>query len=222
MSFLLVANFKSHLSSLDVIEWAKAVLPVAKKSPQVELAVAPSFPHLSLLAAYAPLKTCSQDVSPFPPGSYTGAVTAVQLKELGVTYCLVGHSERRRYFHESSVEVANKIRELISVGITPVLCLGEDDIVPQFAALDDDLRPQLVITFEPPEDIGGTVAAPNIEIKHAVDRIRSLAPAARILYGGSVHAENIKEIAKSGVTGVLVGTASLNPKDFIAIINQLG
>lgn len=222
MSFLLVANFKSHLTESDLKAWVKTVEPVAQKSRQVKVVVAPSYPHLSIIHHPSSMHLASQDVSPFPPGSYTGAVSAVQLKEFGVTHCIVGHSERRRYFHETHAEIANKVRELVSVNIIPILCLSTDDIVPQLAALEDNLRSPTIFTYEPPEDIGGTVAAPHEEIESAVGRIHSLAPSSTIIYGGSVNAGNVAAVVATGVGGALVGTASLDPADFVAIIKQLG
>lgn len=218
--FYILANFKSHKTAAEVGDWLKVVAPVAEQvKSNIQVLVAPSLVHLLLAVGCKPFAVTSQDVSPFPPGSYTGAVNATQLKDLGVKYSLIGHSERRRYFHETSSDVANKAKELVSAGITPVICLAKEDVVPQFAALDDELQNQCIFCFEPPADIGGTVAAPSELIEETVAMIRSYT-SAPVLYGGSVNDGNIKSLLALQIDGVLVATACLIPDQFNSILTQ--
>lgn len=219
MSFLVLATFKSNKTSTEVKSWLVQVAPIAAAT-NAQVALAPSFPYLSIDHWPLSILRAAQDVSPFPPGSYTGAVNAVQLKDLGVKYCLVGHSERRKYFHESSADVANKINELIEVGITPVLCLAKADIEPQLATLTDEAKASLVLVYEPPADIGGTETAPLEDIATTVSLLRSLVPGRPVLYGGSVNAGNLESLISLGVDGVLVSTASLNPQSFVDLLNR--
>lgn len=215
MSFLIVANFKSNKTITEVKSWIKAVKPTPS------MVVAPSFPHLSTIHDLTPtISLAAQDVSPFPPGSYTGAVSARELKDLGVSYCLVGHSERRRYFHETAADVANKVTELLAVDITPIVCLSQADIDPQFGALDSTQIKHCIFCFEPPADIGGTETAPVADIARVVAQIKETFSTGQVMYGGSVTAENIASLLPLGLNGVLVATASLDPTSFISIIQK--
>lgn len=217
MSFLVIANFKSNKTSQEVTSWVSQVSRYIRSTSSLEIAVAPSFPHLPLLKGFT---LAAQDVSPFPKGSYTGAVNAAQLKEIGVKYVIIGHSERRRYFHETHQEIANKAQELYSVGLTPVLCLDKIDISCQFAALAVD-KSDLIYAYEPVSDIGGTSTAPIKEISSVIADIRHIAGnSARVLYGGSVNANNISSL-QGLADGVLVATASLDPDNFISLINVI-
>lgn len=186
--------------------------------PSPNFAVAPSFPYLSLFSKYT---LVGQDVSPFPPGSYTGAVSARQLADLGAKYCLVGHSERRRYFHETHADVAAKVKELVESEITPIVCLSEPDLAPQKAVLDDELTPSCLFCYEPPGDIGGTTTAPLDNIKMVTDQIKALYETTRVMYGGSVNDGNIESILSLDLVGTIAATASLNPDNFIRLINKI-
>lgn len=218
MSFLLIANFKSHKTRAEIESWLQTVTPVAKDSPAT-IIFAPSLPYLHL--PNSGLKLAAQDVSPFPPGAYTGAVNAQQLQDLGVTYCLIGHSERRRYFHETAVDVASKAKELIEAAIIPVLCLAKDDIAPQRAALDEEISKQCLFCYEPPADIGGTETASLDDIRTTTEEIKKTFSTSNVMYGGSVNADNIQPLLDLNLAGVLVASASLSADSFTQIISKL-
>lgn len=212
MNFLVVANFKSNLTEGQVKAW------IAQVKPAPGMVVAPSFPHLHLFTDH---HLCAQDVSPFPRGAYTGAVNAKQLKELGVSYCIVGHSERRRYFHETAMDIANKVKELVESGITPILCLEEKDLVPQFASLDQEYLNDCIYCFEPGDGLGGTTTA-SIEIINSVkNHLGQYVKNARFMYGGSVTLENLDPLLTLNLAGLLIATASLEPGNYLKIMEKV-
>lgn len=216
MTFLVIANFKSNKTQNEVKEWINSVHP----SPH--MVIAPSFPHLAQIHDIKPnFALCAQDVSPFPPGSYTGAVSAVQLKDLSVSYAIVGHSERRRYFHETASDVAAKVKELLAHDITPIVCMEQKDIASTFSALDDEYYEKCIFCFEPSEDIGGTTIASLDSILEFKAMIEKYVTNPSFMYGGSVNADNISDLLKIGLSGVLVATASLKSSSFNDILSLL-
>jgi len=209
MSFLVVANFKSNFTHSQVESW------LAQVKPQEGMVIAPAYPHLSLFNGFV---LATQDVSPFPKGSYTGAVNAEQLKEIGVSYGIVGHSERRRYFHETAIDVANKVKELLAVGITPLVCMDESDVTAQFATLDSTYIDQCIYCYEPAGGLGGSVTAPLEQISAVQKQIGQFVTEARFIYGGSVDPNNLVSLLSLNLSGVLTATASLNPDKYLSMV----
>ena len=177
-------------------------------------------------------------------GAYTGEVSADMLLSVGVKYCIIGHSERRKYFHETDESINKKVKKLLEKNITPIICVGEtleerksgelyNVISKQInGALKDvsqaDVMKNIVIAYEPIWAIGTGVTATSSQAeemcKFIRDEIQKLynektSESLRIQYGGSVKPNNISEIlSMENIDGVLVGGASLT-SDFVAIVN---
>ncbi len=204
----------------------------------VDLVVCPSFVHIAL--AQAKLKhnreICfgAQDVSMHREGAYTGEVSAQTLKELDCRYVIIGHSERRTYHHETNAMVVEKVKQVLEQGLIPIICIGETlaerkdnqtEIVlqSQLEAVLKCLSPktEFWIAYEPVWAIGTgiTPSLQEIAAAHAFLHKKLYNHAAAVLlYGGSVKPSNALEILKlPHVDGVLVGGASLNAGDLMAI-----
>jgi triosephosphate isomerase (TIM) len=200
-------------------------------------------PYLASVAALvqgSPMAVGAQDVSQHDAGAYTGEVSAAMLKDLGVRYAIVGHSERRQYHGETDAVVAAKAQKSLACGVTPIVCVGEtlqereagqtEEVVKrQLAAVihtNGHCISEIVVAYEPVWAIGtGKTASPEqAQEVHAVLRAQLLAAtshAARIpiLYGGSMNAANAAQLlAQPDIDGGLVGGASLKAADFLSII----
>lgn len=212
-------------------------------TPACDVAVAVPSPYLAQvqgLLSGANIALGAQDVSAFASGAYTGEVSAAMLKDFGVRYALVGHSERRQYHGETDAVVAEKARQALASGITPIVCVGEtlqereagqtDSVVKrQLAAVihvNGHCISEIVVAYEPVWAIGtGRTASPEqAQQVHAVLRAQLTAATphadrVRVLYGGSMNAANAAELlAQPDIDGGLVGGASLKAEDFLKII----
>lgn len=213
-------------------------------SPAVEVLVCPVSVHLADVLAVvgdSPVHLGAQNCSDAVSGAYTGEVSADMLAEFGCEYVIVGHSERRALFHESSEFVAAKCLAVQKAGLTPILCVGETleqreagqveaVIAEQLDALltaggIESFR-QLVVAYEPVWAIGtGKTATPEqAQAVHALIRERisshdaSTGAALRILYGGSVKADNAASLfSQADIDGGLIGGAALDASSFLAI-----
>lgn len=217
---------------------------------QSEAAILPAFPILPVakeVLSETQIAYGAQDVSAHKEGTYTGEVSARMLSDLGCRYAIVGHSERRRYHHETDTLVAEKAKRLLEEGITPILCVGEPlevrergEAVPytlaQLRGSLEGLNPPgpeaLVIAYEPVWAIGtGRNATPeDAEAMHRAIRKalaerygEAFASRVRILYGGSVNPKNFADLlSMPNVDGGLVGGASLELESFLALLRIAG
>jgi triosephosphate isomerase len=224
MSKLIIANWKSHKNTARVQEWWQEFQSstLGVNWSETEVIIAPPFSLLPKLAeviqaSNEPVALAVQDLSPFPPGSYTGAVSAENVTEFGVAYAIVGHSERRRYFHETHADVANKVERALEAKITPILCVDRDYAEAQAAALNPEFVSQCIVAYEPLEAIGSGNNQPASEVEPIVAQLKTLFAGSPIIYGGSVSAGNVAEYT-AVCDGVLVGTKALKAQDFTALI----
>ena len=208
-----------------------------------DTAVAVPAPYLAQVQALvqgSALALAAQDVSQHAAGAYTGEVSAAMLREFGVRYALVGHSERRQFHGETDADVAVKAQRALASGITPIVCVGEtlaereagqtEAVVKrQLAAvihLNGHCISEVVVAYEPVWAIGtGKTASPEqAQQVHAVLRAQLAAASdkaqhIRLLYGGSMNAGNAAQLlAQPDIDGGLVGGASLKAADFQAIL----
>jgi triosephosphate isomerase len=242
---LVVGNWKmngSHAANAELLAGLKAAGPWV-----AEVAVCAPFPYLAEVALTlqgGSIAWGAQDCSAHESGAYTGEVSAAMLAELGCRYVIVGHSERRAYHAESDQLVADKAKAALAHQLTPIVCVGEtlaereadkthEVVKRQMSAVIHTIGhcvPQLVVAYEPVWAIGtGRTATPEqAQEVHALLRaqLQAATPHAadmRILYGGSVKADNAAQLfAEPDLDGGLIGGASLKAADFIAICRAAG
>ena len=226
MSKLVIANFKMNGSKEFIENWAKD-FHEEKESNKTIIVALPSL-YLSNFKD-SNFNLAGQNVSNQSSGAFTSQLSAQMLKDCGAEYCLIGHSEARQYLMETNENIKQKFDQLAAESIQPILCIGEpleikeaskttDYLLEQLKLLSSD-QENIIIAYEPIWAIG-TGLTPEIEdIQLAVDCIRSkFNNSIKVLYGGSVKSSNAANIsAKTDIDGLLVGGASLNPKEFAKI-----
>jgi triosephosphate isomerase (TIM) len=237
----------NHLEAIAMVQRLAFTL-TDEDFDAVEVAVLPPFTDLRSVQTLVDgdkyrIAYGAQDVSPHAPGAHTGDIAAAMLAKLGCTYVIVGHSERRVDHGEDDALVNAKVKAASGAGVVPILCVGEQLDVRQSgghvehtlnqlsAALDGvdaERAKSLVVAYEPVWAIGtGEVATPD-DAQEVCAAIRTrlaelysgdLADGVRILYGGSVKADNAGSIMASGdVDGALVGGASIDADEFVRIV----
>ncbi|PVY56194.1 MULTISPECIES: triose-phosphate isomerase [unclassified Simplicispira] len=240
---LIAGNWKMNGSLAANEALVQALVAGLGAQPGCDVAVAVPAPYLAqvqALAAGSPLALAAQDVSQHEAGAYTGENSAAMLREFGVRYVLVGHSERRQYHGETDVQVAVKAQRALAAGITPIVCVGETLAEREAGDTEMVVRRQLaavihfnghcisevVVAYEPVWAIGtGKTASPaQAQQVHAVLRaqLAAASPRAgsiRLLYGGSMNAANAAQLlGQPDIDGGLVGGASLKAAEFQQII----
>ena len=245
---LIAANWKMHKTVSEAVAFAEELKEKLRSSPPREtvetLIAAPSTALQALSGALrdSPIALAAQNVHSEPRGAFTGELSAAMLADVGCRYVIVGHSERRSLFGETSAVVSAKAGAALSQGLLPIVCVGEtlaegeagrtfdvigEQLEESLAAVPSGRGPEIVIAYEPVWAIGtGRTATPELaQEAHAfiraqlAKRFGEASAQIRIQYGGSVKPDSVAGImAQPDIDGALVGGASLDPASFFAII----
>ncbi|MCL2757133.1 MAG: triose-phosphate isomerase [Coriobacteriia bacterium] len=246
---MIAGNWKMNKTAAEATELTqKLSFEYMKEYKSVDVLVCPPFTSLRSVRIVlgfdkSPIKLGAQDVFWEDEGAFTGAISPKMLKELGCTYCIVGHSERREFFHETDEMVNAKARALIRNNIIPIICCGESlatreagetasyvtsQVRAALVGVTADDAQRAVIAYEPIWAIGtGRTATPEMA-EETCSAIRDtlielygdeIAQEMRILYGGSMKPSNVKHfVPMPNIDGGLIGGAALVATDFIDLV----
>ena len=244
---IIAGNWKMNMNPEQTAEFVKAVkdkLPKATEVESVIAAPAVDLPAFLENAKGSELKVAAENCYFEDEGAFTGETSPKVLKEMGVDYVIIGHSERRDYFHETDEDINKKAHAIFNNGMTPIVCCGEsletreagkaeEWVEAQVKAALKDLTAEqvsnLVIAYEPIWAIGTGKTATSDQAEEICAVVRKtvadlydqgVADKVRIQYGGSVKPANVKELmAKPNIDGGLVGGASLVPESYLELVN---
>ncbi len=243
---IIAGNWKMFKTRDEALQFVYSVNMKVPAKEYVESVVCAQAPVLRDLVKRQGdnLRVGAQNMHYLDNGAYTGEVSAPLLEDLGVSYVIIGHSERRAYYNETDADINKKVHQAFRYGITPILCVGESletreagetdafvkaQVVADLRGLGSEQVKELVIAYEPIWAIGtgktATSEMANDTIKAIRNVVRDLydtetAEALRIQYGGSVKPNNIDELlSMSDIDGALVGGASLDPDSFLVLVN---
>ena len=247
---IVAGNWKCNTTVQEGIDLAKKVneLVVSKGAKDVTVVLGVPFTHLTAIAELVDktrVDVSSQNCADQPKGAYTGEVSAAMVKSTGASYVILGHSERREYYHETSETLNKKVALVLEQDLTPIYCCGEPLSIREAGTENQYVKKQLdetifllpedkflriAIAYEPIWAIGTGKTASSQQAQDMLAYIRSLisdkyskevAEKTSILYGGSCNAANAKELfAQPDIDGGLIGGASLKAEEFLTIINS--
>jgi len=243
---IISGNWKMHKTlseAVSFVEEVKGLIPPAQKVDSVVCAPALFLERLVQSAKGTELKIGAQNMHFEASGAFTGEISPVALQDIGVTYVIIGHSERREMFAETDETVNKKVISAFKHGLTPIVCCGETleeresgktnevvgaQVAKALEGLKEDDVKQVVIAYEPIWAIGTGKSSTAEDANEVCGHIRAViaqkfsqevADAVRIQYGGSVKPDNIKQfLAQEHIDGALVGGASLEPKSFLQLV----
>jgi triosephosphate isomerase len=243
---VIAGNWKMNKNIVESVSLAKELKDFVRGIKGVDIVVCPPFASLWVVKEIihgANIHLGAQNMYWETKGAFTGETSPLMLKDVGCEYVILGHSERRQYFMETSTEIAKKTEAALSVNLIPIVCVGENlkeresdetkavieqEIKALFSKIDSTLAGRIIVAYEPIWAIGtGRSSSPqdaNIIIKFIRDLFSSeygskIAERIRILYGGSVNPKNISEFMnESDIDGALVGGASLHALSFSQIV----
>lgn len=245
---IIAGNWKMNKTVDEAMQLAEAIRDGLRAGDQIDVVVCPPFPDLigvALVLKDSPIALGGQNLHWEDKGAFTGEVSGAMLRSVGCEYVIIGHSERRQYFHETDEIVNRKIKAALKVGLHPILCIGETLAERQadetekvletqlrgcLAGLSAEQMEQIIIAYEPVWAIGTGVVATVEQAQSAHKFIRNLlsqlfdgnlAERVRIQYGGSMKPDNAKQLLmQPDIDGGLIGGASLEAKSFLDIIHS--
>lgn len=244
---LIAGNWKMNKTATEAVELAKPIIEAIGNQNDIDVLMCPPFTSISAvseLIGNSTVRVGAQNMSDKVSGAYTGEISAAMLRDLQVSYVILGHSERRSYYGETDAFINRKVLACLENNLKPVLCVGETleereagkveeviktQLVGGLANVPADKAESVVIAYEPVWAIGtGKTATPEqAQEVHAFIRkeliglLGQVGNAIRILYGGSMKPANADELlAKPDIDGGLIGGAALVAKDFLALIES--
>lgn len=243
---IIAGNWKMNLSIAEGVQFVNDIKE-AVKDTDVEVVLCAPFTFLKDMktaTVNTNIKIAAQNMHYEKNGAFTGEISADMLKEIGVDYVVIGHSERRQYFNETDESVNKKVAAALAAGLLPIMCVGETleereagntkDIckrqtVEGLKGISADAMKKIVIAYEPVWAIGTGRTASSQDANDVIAYIRSIledlysdevSEEVRIQYGGSVKPENVEEIMnEADIDGALVGGASVKADSFIQLVN---
>lgn len=242
---VIAGNWKMNKTNQEAIEMLQALREEVAGISEVDIVIGAPFTCLSdavKIVEGSNIKIAAENVYPKDSGAYTGEISPAMLQGIGVEYVILGHSERREYFHESDAFINEKVKTVLGKGMTPILCIGEKledreagrtnevnerQLRESLADISEKEAGNIIIAYEPVWAIGtGKTATPEMaqethaEIRRVlVSLFGSVGEEMTIQYGGSMKAENAKELlAQKDIDGGLIGGASLEAKSFADIV----
>jgi triosephosphate isomerase (TIM) len=241
----IAGNWKMNKTIAEAEAFIAALLPQVYDTEGVDVAICPAFTVLQSMvdsARGSRVGVYAQTMHEADSGAYTGEVSAPMLTELDVDGVVLGHSERRQYYNETDKALQQKVPKALAAGLVPILCVGETEEERERGDTERKLRhqvqegldkvpierlPEVVIAYEPVWAIGTGLTATSEQAQDACGFVRALVEgfdkaagqAVRVLYGGSLKPDNAEELLSlPDIDGGLIGGASLDPKDFAAIV----
>jgi len=243
---VIAGNWKMHNTISEALDLVRGVKPQVEGVTDVEIIVSPVYTALASVAAElkgSNINVASQNIFWEEKGAFTGEVAPNMITDAGCTHAIIGHSERRQYFGETDQTVNKRVKAALSVGLIPIVCVGETleerDSGKTIAVVDVQVKgglvelsaediAKIIIAYEPVWAIGtGKTATPDMaeevhkQIRSVVADISdaSIADGTRILYGGSVKPENVDDLmAQPDIDGALVGGAALKVDSFVRLV----
>jgi triosephosphate isomerase len=243
---IIAGNWKMNMTATQARELASKLIPLVSGVKDRDIVLAPTFTSLQTVAEAIKgtnMALAAQNLFWEDKGAFTGEISAEMLLDAGCKYVIIGHSERRQYFHETDKTVNKKVRQALNKGLLPIVCVGEllsereagkaNEVIERqvVGALKDVTAAEMqkiVVAYEPVWAIGtGKTATPDQANEiHAFIRSKvkamyaaEVAESLRIQYGGSVTPDNVSQLmAKPDIDGALVGGASLKPESFAALV----
>ena len=242
---LIAGNWKMHNNCAQSVELVSQLIKSVPDS-EVDIVVAPPYTALSSVATVlkgSPIALSAQNIFWEESGAFTGEIAPDMLKDVGCTYVIIGHSERRQFFNETNETVNKRLKAALKASLIPILCIGEtlteregektlavieDQITGGLLNVSPDEMEPVIVAYEPVWAIGtGKTATPEQaqEVHHFIRELvarifsKQIADGIRILYGGSVKPDNVDHLmAQTDIDGALVGGASLKADSFARII----